>query len=86
MKHDEVMTIEELAAYLKITHRTLYQKVNNGEIPGKKVFGKWRFHKTAIDQWLFDFDTDKFGNLQKNLLPDKAKNSSTYSKAKKTKK
>jgi len=46
------MTIEALAAYLKISRSTLYKLVQNGRLPGQKVGKRWRFHKEAIDEWL----------------------------------
>lgn len=50
----EVLTIEELAAYLKIAKSTLYKLSQEGRIPAQKVGRHWRFHKNAIDRWLED--------------------------------
>jgi excisionase family DNA binding protein len=49
---DKVLTIEELAAYLKISKSTLYKLVQNGEIPGQKVGKHWRFRRDIIDRWM----------------------------------
>ena len=49
---DEVMTIEELAAYLKIPKSTLYKQVQEGKVPGQKIGKQWRFGKKAIDRWI----------------------------------
>ena len=51
-KPGDVLTIEELAAYLKIPKSTLYKLVREGKVPSQKVGRHWRFHKEAIDQWL----------------------------------
>ncbi len=51
-KPGEVLTIEELAAYLKISKSTLYKIVREGKIPSQKVGRHWRFRKKAIDHWL----------------------------------
>jgi len=51
---DEVMTIEELAIYLKLSKSTLYKLVQEGKVPGQKVGRHWRFHKVVIDRWLGD--------------------------------
>jgi len=51
-KPDDVLTIEELAAYLKIPKSTLYKLVREGKIPSQKVGRHWRFLKGAIDEWL----------------------------------
>lgn len=47
-----VMTIEELAAYLKVSKSTLYKLAQEGKVPGQKVGRHWRFHKDVIDHWL----------------------------------
>jgi excisionase family DNA binding protein len=49
---DEVMSIGELAEYLKISRSTLYKLVQEGRLPGQKLGKRWRFHKDAIDEWL----------------------------------
>ena len=49
---DNVLTIEELAVYLKISKSTLYKLAQAGEVPGQKVGKHWRFRRDIIDQWL----------------------------------
>lgn len=49
---DNVLTIEELADYLKISKSTLYKLAQNGILPGIKVGRHWRFHRDAVDEWL----------------------------------
>ena len=46
------MTPREAADYLSVHVRTLYRLVKNGEIPGRKIGGSWRFKKDALDEWL----------------------------------
>ncbi len=53
-KQDNVLTIEELAVYLKISKSTLYKLAQKGEVPGQKVGKHWRFRRDIIDQWLAD--------------------------------
>jgi len=48
----EIMSIDELAQYLKISRSTLYKLAQEGGLPGQKVGRRWRFHKGAIDDWL----------------------------------
>jgi excisionase family DNA binding protein len=48
----EIMTPREAADYLSIHVRTIYRLVKNGEIPGRKIGGSWRFKKDALDEWL----------------------------------
>jgi excisionase family DNA binding protein len=49
---DAVMTIDELAAYLRIAKSTLYRLAQAGKVPGQKVGRHWRFHRATIVQWL----------------------------------
>lgn len=49
---DSVLTIDELAAYLKIAKSTLYKLAQEGKVPGQKVGRHWRFHRETIDKWL----------------------------------
>lgn len=52
MSNDDIMTIKELADYLKIAEKTAYRFVSEGKIPGFKVGSAWRFKKTEIDAWI----------------------------------
>ena len=46
--HD-VMTIEEVATYLQLGRRSVYRLARRGDLPRKKVLGRWRFHVRDID-------------------------------------
>ena len=48
----EIMTPREAAEYLSVHVRTIYHLAKNGDIPGRKVGGSWRFKKGALDEWL----------------------------------
>jgi excisionase family DNA binding protein len=52
MSTDEVLTLQEVAALLKIAERTAYMMVQRGDLPGFKVGGQWRFKRTDIDAWM----------------------------------
>lgn len=56
---DDVLTIDTLAEYLKISKSTLYKLVQDGRLPGQKVGKRWRFHKSAIDDWLWQHPEHK---------------------------
>jgi excisionase family DNA binding protein len=47
----EIMTIEEVAKYLKLKPQTIYTWAQNGKIPAAKLGKEWRFKKTVIDKW-----------------------------------
>jgi PTS system nitrogen regulatory IIA component len=48
---DEIMTIEEIAKYLKLKTQTIYTWAQNWKIPAAKLGKEWRFKKTVIDKW-----------------------------------
>lgn len=48
----EILTIKEVAAYLKVTERTIYRLAAEKKIPAFKVGGTWRFPRSEIDQWI----------------------------------
>jgi excisionase family DNA binding protein len=48
----EILTPREAAEYLSVHVRTIYRLAKNGDIPGRKVGGSWRFKKNALDEWL----------------------------------
>ena len=52
MPRDEVLTIKEVAALLKIAEKTAYVMAQRGELPGFKVGGQWRFKRSDIDDWI----------------------------------
>ncbi|WP_375752887.1 helix-turn-helix domain-containing protein [Vibrio sp. HN007] len=59
---DQVMTLEELAVYLKLPKSTVYKLVQDGRIPGQKLGKQWRFGKQAIDLWLDNRSSNMEGN------------------------
>ena len=52
MADDEILTVKELAEYLKIAEKTAYRFVSEGKIPAFKVGSAWRFRKAEIDRWI----------------------------------
>jgi PTS system nitrogen regulatory IIA component len=52
MINSALMTIEDLADYLKVTRRTIYEWVKHNKIPAVKLVGQWRFKKDKIDAWI----------------------------------
>jgi excisionase family DNA binding protein len=49
---DEILTLKELASYLKVAERTLYRLAQEQKVPGFKVGGAWRFRRTDIEGWI----------------------------------
>lgn len=48
----DIMTIREVAEYLKIAEKTAYRLAAEGELPGFKVGGSWRFRQADIHKWI----------------------------------
>lgn len=48
----EILTIKEVAEYLKVTERTIYRLAAVKKIPAFKVGGAWRFSRADIDGWI----------------------------------
>jgi PTS system nitrogen regulatory IIA component len=48
----EVMTLSEVAVYLRLAEKTVLRMVHKGEIPCAKVASQWRFLRAMIDDWL----------------------------------
>ncbi len=49
---DDILTIPDVANFLKVTEKTVYGLAQKGDLPGFKVGGQWRFRRTAIDSWI----------------------------------
>jgi len=49
-----LMTIDEVARYLRMKKVTIYKHAQEGKIPGFKVGSKWRFKKSTVDKWITD--------------------------------
>jgi excisionase family DNA binding protein len=52
MAEDEILTLREVADYLKLTERTLYRLTQEGRLPGFKVGNSWRFRLRDIEAWI----------------------------------
>ena len=49
--HD-ILTLEEVASYLRLTPQTIYKWAQEKKIPAAKLGKEWRFRKSIIDRWL----------------------------------
>ena len=52
MSDDDILTLEEVAKYLRVSERTIYDCAQKGEIPAGKIRASWRFKKSEIDKWV----------------------------------
>lgn len=71
---DDILTIEEVAKYLRVSDRTVYDWAQKGEIPAGKIGTVWRFKKSEVENWVnarlsSDANKQKEMNIQvKNIL------------------
>ena len=49
---EDIMTVKEIAEYLKLNPATIYKLARSGEIPAAKIASEWRFPKELVDAWL----------------------------------
>ena len=49
---DMVMTVKEVAEYLRVNQRTVYRLAVERKLPGFKVGATWRFKRSDIDGWI----------------------------------
>lgn len=47
-----LLTVKEVAALLRVSAQTLYKMLEQGEIPAVKVGSQWRFDRDRIREWL----------------------------------
>ena len=48
----DILTPIEAGEYLNVDVKTIYRLIKEAKIPGRKVGGRWRFKKPALDEWL----------------------------------
>ncbi len=71
---DNILTIEEVAKYLRVSDRTVYDWAQKGEIPAGKIGTVWRFKKSEIENWVnvrLSSDSAKQSDMQiqvRNIL------------------
>jgi excisionase family DNA binding protein len=47
----KVITVGELAEYLRVHRSTVYRLLKKGQLPGFKIGSDWRLNVEAIDLW-----------------------------------
>ncbi len=61
MLNDDILTVKELAEYLKIAEKTAYRFASEGKVPGFKVGSAWRFRKSEINRWIAEQEQKQDG-------------------------
>jgi len=49
---NDLMTINDLAGYVRVSRRAIYDWLKHNKIPALKLVGQWRFRKEKIDLWI----------------------------------
>ncbi len=49
---DQILTIKDVAIYLKLAEKTAYKLAAEGKLPGFKVGGSWRFKTEDLERWI----------------------------------
>jgi excisionase family DNA binding protein len=57
---DRIMTLEEVAAYLRVKPQTIYTWAQEKKIPAAKLGKEWRFKKSMVDKWFNERMDEKF--------------------------
>ena len=76
-----LMTVEEVAEYLRVKSSTVYEWAKKGKIPAAKVGRLWRFDREEIEEWVRNNMNQKIGdeiafgmhNLKKSSEPMSSK-------------
>ena len=49
---DQIMTVKQVAEYLKVNERTVYRMATAKKLPAFKVGAAWRFKQSEIERWI----------------------------------
>lgn len=67
-----IMTVQEVARYLRVHAITVYRMIRLGQLPAIRVGRGWRFKKDEIDSWLHKHESNSQSNSQNQpTKPDK---------------
>jgi len=71
--NNDILTLVEVAAYLKVNKKTVYRMLEAKQIPAFRVRSEWRFRKEAIDEWIAQGTPERecLGSLPLQDKPDK---------------
>jgi excisionase family DNA binding protein len=61
-----VLTVDELAALLRVNRKTVYEALSRGEIPGaRRIRGRYRIFRDAVIEW-FTSDRNRASRSRRN--------------------
>jgi len=82
---NDIMTLEEVAAYLRLKPQTIYTWAQEKKIPAAKLGKEWRFRKSIIDEWFIQHIDEKFDDIVKTWKDKQSKDCDLIDKLKKGK-
>ena len=65
---DTILTIEEVANYLRVSDRTVYDWAQRGEIPAGKIGTVWRFKKSEVEKWVNERLSSSAGRIKDDIV------------------
>lgn len=68
MEEHDILTIDEVAKYLRVSERTIYDWASKGSIPCGKLGTTWRFKRVEVESWV---DEKLSGNIQDSPPEDR---------------
>jgi len=63
---DDIMTVREVADFLKVTERTIYRLAAENQIPSFKVGGSWRFRRADLAKWMSE-QADRAASAERTI-------------------
>lgn len=60
---NDIMTLEEVATYLRLKPQTIYTWAQEKKIPAAKLGKEWRFRKSLIDEWFIQHIDERFNEV-----------------------
>ncbi len=60
---NDIMTLEEVASYLRLKPQTIYTWAQDKKIPAAKLGEEWRFKKSIVDEWFIQHIDEKFSEV-----------------------
>jgi excisionase family DNA binding protein len=82
---NDIMTLEEVATYLRLKPQTIYTWAQEKKIPAAKLGKEWRFRKSIIDEWFIQHIDEKFDDIVKTWKDKQSQDCDLIDKQKKGK-
>ena len=64
-----ILTVREVAEYLRLSEAKVYRLVNEGQLPVVRLGKTWRFRKDLLDEWLAEQSRQEL-QAEKQERPD----------------